>query len=332
MLPSPQSTRAIIQRYTRLVARFRGSLGRRSLVLPSGAHFPDIFEGDERSVTLLTLRMLEHAGMDDIPVEVRVLDPVSDRRSEASCSSGSCGVVQPIAGGEPRLVDRGDSWLLQVPAAELQHPVVLTTNLARSLALIFLTESKGEGEALDPPLDVTVDLAAVGLGLGGVLLGGSYIYAKSCGGPQIARCTQLSHGELAVVVALFAAEQKADLAPLMRLLPATQAEALAHARALWRGNKSLLNKIAFDPAEVEAGRFELATPRGAFLDLLLGFFGKADNKPRPEPQGELSELAELEALVLAMPAASSLTSRQSSPARLDSQRSRALAAGDGRVA
>src|SRR5690606_6277263 len=147
---------------------------------------------------------------------------------------------QTAGSGIARLVDTGEGWVLQVPSPELRHPVALTTNLARSLSYIYLVETKRDGETIEPPVDVTADLAAVGLGFGALMLQGSYIYAKSCGGPQIASVTKISTIELAIATALFSELGGHNLKNALRLLEATQQAALSEAGRLIRANKKLL--------------------------------------------------------------------------------------------
>lgn len=301
-LPPAQVTRAVIQRYARLVHRYRDEWGTRPFVLPTAEFFPDEFLGDAESVALLTARMQEHAGLADVPIECRVVVPTADVMTKTSCSTGGCAVPQSAAGA-PRLVDVGDSWILQVPAGELRHPVALTTNLARSLAYIFLVETQREGELLEPPLDVTADLIAVALGFGTLMLQGSYIYAKSCGGPQIASVTKVGVSELALVVALFAELGGHKIAPALKELDLTQRTALEEAGRLFKANKRLVERMAKEPARVALESFELSEP-GAFFGTVLRKLSRrppALGMPDIDPNMDLDEV---ESLLIDMPPAS----------------------------
>src|SRR5690606_9192420 len=203
-LPPLQVTRAVIQRYARVLARYGDELGQRPLVLPNGDFLPDRFEGDQASLERLVSRLQEHAGMADIPIQATVIPRDADAAPKGGgCSSGACHVPSSTGTGIPRLVDLGDGWVVQVPEQELSHPVALTTNLSRSLAYVFLVETQHEGEIIEPPVDVTADFVAVALGLGALMMQGAYIYAKSCGGPSIASVTKVGVGELAVAFAAF---------------------------------------------------------------------------------------------------------------------------------
>jgi hypothetical protein len=302
--PPPQVTRAVIQRFARLLERYSADLGVRPLVLPNGEFFPDHFSGDEESVALLLSRLQEHAGLADIPIECRVIATGSTPPEVSSCSSGACGVPQ-TGNGMARLIDQGGSWILQVPAAELRHPVALTTNLSRSLSFIFLVETQREGETIEPPVDVTADFIAVGLGFGALMLQGSYIYAKSCGGPQIASVTKVGISELAIAVALFAEIGAHKLAPALKTLEITQREALRDAHRIVRGNRKLIDALSREPKRITGGDFSLSESRGLFSGVLSKF---AKTRTRSK---DLSaslkadfDLEDVESLLMEMPPSS----------------------------
>jgi hypothetical protein len=298
-LPNVQVTKAVIQRFARVRARYGAELGNRPLVLPDGEWFPDHFRGDQRSVAKLAARMVEYAGMSDIPVSVAVVGEESASGAHG-CGSGGCAAPQATGSPVARLVEQGDGWLLQVPAAELRHPLALTTNLARSLAFVFLVETQREGEHLEPPLDVTADLVAVALGFGTLMLQGSYIYAKSCGGPQVASVTKLSTADLAVATALFAALGEHDLGPALGKLDTTQRAMLGEARALVRGNKKLVAELASSPESLASGDFALSQGRSRVGELLGRLFGSDSEDPIADRPGTPS-LDELESLLVTMP-------------------------------
>ena len=303
-LPPLQATRAVIQRYARLLHRYGEDLGTRPLVLPNGSFFPDAFLGDDKSVATLAARMQLHAGMADIPIQCRVVIPGSAEATPSSCGSGACGVPLSSASGIERLVDQGESWLIQVPAPELRHPVALTTNLARSLAFVFMVETQKEGERLEPPVDVSADLIAVALGFGPLMLQGSYIYAKSCGGPQIASVTKIGVSELAVAVALFAHLGGHKMGPVLKELEVTQRTLLADAHRLMTLNRALLSRIHVAPESIARTEFELEET-GSFIRQLFTKFSK-----RPAGIDSLDgidanmDLDEVEALLIDMPPSS----------------------------
>jgi len=317
-LPSTQVIRAVVQRHARLRHRYGSELGRRPLVIPSGRFFPDPFRADAESAARLTMRMQVHAGMSDIPIRTVLVGLGPDGEVSSACASGACGLPQSAGFGVLRVVDEGDGWLFQIPEPELRHPVALTTNLARSLAFVFLVETKLEDEVLEPPVDVTADFTAVALGLGALLLQGSYIYAKSCSGPRVTRVTKVLLPELALATALFAATEGHELAPLLRELDPTQKELLAEAERLVRANRRLIATLAEQPERIARGDFELETPSSLLTSLRKGLSvittstssRSAATLPPIDPGLELDEL---ESLLIAMPPASSVRGRSDRP-------------------
>jgi hypothetical protein len=303
-LPPAQVTRAVIQRYARVLHRYSAELGKRPLVLPTAEFFPDTFTGDAESTALLALRMQEHAGLEDVPIECRLVAPGAPLPEAKSCSSGACGVPQTAGSGVARLVENGDSWILQVPVAELQHPVALTTNLARSLAFVFLVETQREGELLEPPVDVTADLVAVALGFGTIMLQGSYIYAKSCGGPQVASVTKVGVSELAICVALFAELGGHKLSAALKSLDVTQRASLAEAHRLVRANRRVVERLGREPGLLARNSFVLDEP-GDFFGAVRRKFGSkpalANGMPELDPNMAIEEL---ESLFIDMPPSS----------------------------
>ena len=299
-LPEPV-VRAIIQRYARLIHRLGAELGERPLVLPTGEFFPDTFNGDKKSARRLVKRMQEHAGMSDIPIKTVLVDPEEEGHGHAhggGCGSGGCAVPKASTDSPARLVDDGEGWRLQLQSAELRHPVAMTTLLARALAHVFLMETKDEAERLDEPVELTVDLTAVALGFGELLLEGSHVYSKGCGGPSVAKLTALGPQELSVACVLFAERGGHSARALAKELPPTQREAFDDARALLERNRPLLTALREMPERVADGDFDLAQDKPLFG----GLFGKK------RTDDDLS-LAELEAMLATTPRAKKATKK-----------------------
>jgi hypothetical protein len=252
------AARALIERYARILARLGDEIGERPMVLPTAEYFPDEFRGDLKSVKRLARRMQKHAGMADVPVRVAVVAPDGEEASGGGgCGSGACAV--PKHGTTTELVrvsEVNEEWLLQIPSAELRHPVVLTNNLARSLSLVFLLETRDPDQPIEEPLDATIDITAVALGFGELLLEGSHIYSKSCGGPSIGKVTGLTHPELALLTALFVALGDHSARKLKKQLPATQAESFDDAWRLVSVHKSLVAALLTNPERVADGFFK----------------------------------------------------------------------------
>jgi hypothetical protein len=258
----------------------------RPLVLPNGQFFPDVFSGDEPSVQRLLDRLLEHADLADMAITVRFWGETAD----ASCGSGGCGSCGP-ATAEPetesveRLTDAGEHWQVNVLPTEVRDPVALSSALCRAIALAVLREADAPPSEL--PLDLAVDLTAVELGFGVLLLEGSHIYRKSCGGPSIARVTALDPSELSLAVALSAAVHEQPLRAVSKHLSATQQAAFAEAKVWADSNAALVLLLRENPERVAAGQFELRET-ASWLGRWLG--AKARRAKAPEAATTIEEL------------------------------------------
>jgi hypothetical protein len=241
------------------------------MVLPNGKFFPDAFTGDFPSVQRLLRRMQQHAGMSDIPIQLGVIDP--DAEGEA-CGTGACGscaapnVSPEIAAA--RLVDLGDGWRINIAPTEARSPVALTAALARALGHVFLLEETSAERPIEDPLEVTVELTTVALGLGTLLLSGSYLYQKSCGGPNVACLTALSIGELSVAFAMFTKHAGHSMRSARGELDATQKEQLSEAETWMLSNPHVSQLLATDPLRLVLGDFELSAPKSWMARLFSG--------------------------------------------------------------
>jgi hypothetical protein len=254
LAPQPR-IESLVQGYARVIDRLGSKIGARPMVLPTGEFFPDVFNGDEQSVRALFERMKEHAGLGDLAMSVRVVS------AGAQAGHGGCGgsCACDSAGDAPveRLVRDQTGWHLAVLANEVRAPEVLTTHMARGIAVAFLAEASG-GAVASPAM---VDLTAVALGFGALLLEGSYVYRKSCGGPSIAHFTDLGPEDLAIALVLFAALGGHPPKLAQRELGPTQRAALAEARAWIDSNRDLIERLRQAPGRVAAGDFEICETR-----------------------------------------------------------------------
>ena len=230
-------------------------------------------------------RMLEHAGLSDMAIVAKFWSEGDD---DASCGTGACGSCGP-AQAEPesveRLVDAGEFWQVNVLPGETKQPVALSSALCRAVALAVLREADSPPANMD--LDLAVDLTAVALGFGVLLLEGSHIYRKSCGGPSIARVTALGPTELALAVALSAAVHHQSLRKVGKYLSPTQQEAFAEAKAWADSNASLSARLRAHPERVANGEFELKEP-SSWLGRWLG--SKARRAPTADTASTIEEL------------------------------------------
>ena len=271
-LPDDRTLRDLVQRYASIVERFRDDIGERAMVLPNGKFFPDQYSGDLASVGRLLRRMQQHAGMSDIPIQIGVVDP--DDAKDVACGSGACGscaapnVSPEIAAA--RLVDLGDGWRINITPGEAHSPVALTAALARALGHVFLLEETNAERPLEEPLEVTVELTTVALGLGTLLLAGSYLYQKSCGGPNVACLTALGIGELSVAFALFAKTAGHSMRQARAELDVTQRDQLSEAETWMLSNPRVSQLLTSDPLRLVLGDFELSAPKSWLARVFSG--------------------------------------------------------------
>jgi len=271
-LPDERTLRDLVQRYGAIIERFGSDIGQRPMVLPNGKFFPDAFTGDFPSVQRLLRRMQQHAGMSDIPIQLGVVDP--DAEGEA-CGTGACGscaapnVSPEIAAA--RLVDLGDGWRINIAPTEARSPVALTAALARALGHVFLLEETSPDRPIEDPLEVTVELTTVALGLGTLLLSGSYLYQKSCGGPNVACLTALGVSELAVAFALFSKHAGHSMRAARAELDATQKEQLSETETWLLSNPQVTQLLSTDPLRLALGDFELSASKSWMGRLFSGF-------------------------------------------------------------
>ena len=150
----------------------------------------------ENHIAVMTIRRPEKLNAFDIEL-LQELSAACDRveadgsvQTSGGCGSGGCApsCAAPGAGGSAsRLEETAQGWILNVLDGELHHPVALTTQLSLALSEIFLAETASASAPVEEPRAVSRDLAAVALGLGLIVLEGSFIYSKSCGGPSLPR-------------------------------------------------------------------------------------------------------------------------------------------------
>jgi hypothetical protein len=302
-LPDLASRAELVRRYAHLLQHFGSEIGARPLVRQNNAFFPDPFSKDEASVTRLVRRLQSHGGLDDIPLSVRVVsleatELTSGGSASGRCGSGACAPAQlGSTASASRLVESDAGWVLNVFDAELHHPVALTCSLARALARLFLVETESARSPVEAPLDVSVDLTCVALGFGTLVLEGSYIYAKSCGGPSVTKLTHLNVGELAVACSIFIALGRHSGRRAAAELGTTQRALLAEANDWAASNARLIRQLATSPGQLASSAPSLTDTR----PWLLRVFDRAPRASgEPSLERALSgELGDAELLELA---------------------------------
>ncbi|HYQ46897.1 MAG TPA: hypothetical protein VER11_33230 [Polyangiaceae bacterium] len=283
-LPNSEVRHGLVAAYAEVVERLDLMSTERALVLPNGEFFPDVFTGDEASVQRMLDRLLEHAGLADMALVARFWGEPAGSCGTGAC--GSCGPTQAEPESEPvqRLVDAGEHWQVNVLPNEVSSPVALGSGLCQAVALAVLREADAPPRM---PLNLAVDVTAIALGYGVLLLEGSHIYRKSCGGPSIARTTALGPTEVALVLALSAAVSEQTLSKVSKHLSATQQEAFAEATAWADSNPAVVRSLRADPAPVARGEFQLRET-SSWLGRWLG--GKLRRAPTAESATTIEEL------------------------------------------
>ena len=269
---SDENIRTLTERYAELVNELDLEAGEPLLVLPSGEFFPDTFRGDQAGVEGLCARMQGYAALEQVNIAIELS---GDEGADASggCGTGGCGTgacATPSVKSSGARLERSEAgWLVRVPAAELNNPIVLTSRLATVLGAVALAERHPDGDTLasDP---IEAELTATALGFGVLLLEASYLYSKSCGGPNVQRATALGCDELAVLLALAAARDGHSLKPAFAELGTTQRALLTEAKSVIDASPTLVRRLQEQPERVARGDFKLREGGSLFSRL----FGK----------------------------------------------------------
>lgn len=285
-LPEMPARTTWVKRYAGLLASFSEELGTRPLVRQTAEFFPDPFAGDEVSVARVLQRLQAHAGMADVPIRLALLVGEGGAGPSGGCGTSGCGAPAALPpGGEfVRLREEPNRWVVSVLAAEAQHPVALTTLLALCLARIFMLETEGAEARYPGPLEEDVELVAVALGMGLLVLEGSYVYAKSCGGPSVQQWSRLSVGQLSLLTALFMVQGGHAARPAIKALSTTQRSLLSEAYQWARSNRHVLSGLSTNPQGLEVEK--LKQTRG-WLEVVWSERKRAD--PSAEPTLESLE-------------------------------------------
>jgi hypothetical protein len=303
LLPDLAGRGELVRRYAHLLQHFSPEIRQRPLVRQTSEFFPDPFTKDAPSVERLVRRLQGHAGLLDVPITVRLVSlELADSNTNAAqgcgtaCGTGSCAAPSPTEEGTfARLEETARGWILNVFDAELHHPVALTTQLSLALAEIFLQETSSAEAPVEAPRGASRDLTCVALGLGLLVLEGSYIYGKSCGGPSVTRLTELSVGELSIACSLFIALGRHSARQALGGLGTTQRALLGEANDWAASNAPLLAQLARDPGQLAMVAPQVREARSWLLRVF----------ERPAPQASRSELEDdtlLEQALRAAPA------------------------------
>ena len=284
--------RALAQRYARLVDELELEQGEPLLVLPNAEYFPDRFTSDAASVERLTARMQGYAGLESLEIQTRVVGEPAPAQG-GGCGTGACGApgcapAEADGATGPRVERTPNGYLFRVPSEELRHSIVLTARLATSLGSVALIERHPRGAALagDP---AHAELAATALGFGVLLLEASYLYSKSCGGPNVQRATAVPTEELAGLFTLFLAREEHALKDALAELGTTQRAVVKELWEIVDESPNLVSLLKKDPERVARGNFSLRDG-GSFLSKLFGRKKRSQATPAEREAAALSAL------------------------------------------
>jgi hypothetical protein len=260
-LPSEPVLRNLVARYARLLAAHGEAFEGAELVTPTGEHFPDHFARDQKSLVRLLERVASYTPLgEDVPLDFVL---VEDEGDDGHCTSGCSKPAARIDG-----VQRdGDGYRVALPVTELGHPVRLVCALARGVSCAVLAEAEEKVDARD--VGIESEIIGVASGFGVVLLEGSHVYTKSCGGPAIHQGTALGTSELAALVAFFCAQHEIAPRVAKKHLGATQSEAFDEAWAFVQSNEAIVRKLREAPELLEGGAFSFASKRGGLFSRLF---------------------------------------------------------------
>jgi hypothetical protein len=283
-LPNDDSIRRIVKAFAHLRAAHGAAIGAPALVQPTAEYFPDEFRPDGPSVGQLLRRMMAYAPVSsELGIELAILLPEPNHAGGcggAACSSGGGGVS---GGGDVHELE--DGYRVVVAATDVGNPDVLSASLARCVGALVLHEA---GELVGAE---TSEIAAVVCGFGVLLLNGSAVWAKSCGGLRMAQATVLPVEEIAVALALFAAVHGYKVSQVRKHLGTTQREAFDVAQDWTESNPLLVASLRDRPLRlVESGSLDLEPVRGVFGQWLHK--RKLEQAMRARPTRQASSMSE----------------------------------------
>ena len=250
--------RRLVTAYGDFVAEHGEAIGTPELVLPNADFFPDELTPNAEGVDTLLRRMLGYAPLaPDLDVRLRFVE--SEGGDGGSCGPCGCGPNAGAKGPGANVVDAGDGYVIDFDVADVAHPVVLTTSLARSIGAIVVHES---GDEVAPvAFAARAEVAAVASGFGVLLANGAYIYGKSCGGARVVQATRHSVEEVTHLLALFIMQHDLKSGNARSELDPTARDAFDRAFAWAHSNDEIVTALRDHPASLAAGYFKVQPAR-----------------------------------------------------------------------
>ena len=283
-LPDDDSIHRIVKAFAHLRAAHGAAIGTPALVQPTGEYFPDEFRPDVPSVGQLLRRMIAYAPISsELGIELAVSMP--EPSHAGGCGSMACSTGGSGGAGGVDVHELEDGYRVVVSATDVGNPDVLSASLARSVGALVLHEAEELVGA------ATSEIAAVVCGFGVLLLNGSAVWAKSCGGLRMAQATVLPVEEIAVALALFAAVHGYKVSQVRKHLGTTQREAFDVAQDWTESNPLLVASLRDRPLRlVESGSLDLEPVRGVFGQWLHK--RKLEQAMRARPTKQASSMSE----------------------------------------
>jgi hypothetical protein len=255
-LPDEHSLHHIVKAFAHLRARHGAAIGHPALVQPTAEFFPDEFRPDLPSLDRLLRRMMEYAPVSsELRVELGVLVPEADHAA-GGCGSSACASGAGGSSAGVNVEELEDGYRVIVSATDVGNADVLSTSLARSVGALVLHEA---GERVGPEAS---EIAATVCGYGVLLLNGSAVWAKSCGGLRMAQATVMPTAEIAVALALFVAVHDHKISHARKHLGATQREAFDAAQDWVESNPEVVESLRDRPERLASGAIDFEPVRG----------------------------------------------------------------------
>lgn len=270
---SEDALRSIVAHFARLREGWGEVLAEADLVEPTGEYFPDPFALEPSSIDRLMRRMMTYAPLAaDLEVALAFVEPEEASTGGGGCGSGACGTgADKREHGGGRSIVRGgaveteDGYAVAVATADVGDPTLLTASLARSMGRLVLYEC---GEDVDERDEAALaELTAVACGLGVLMLNGSCVYKKGCGGMRMHQGTVLGVHDVALATALFVRLNEEKPSKVRRHLEVTQREAFDEALAWVDGQPKLVAQLREHPETLTDGVFVLEQKKGLFAKL-----------------------------------------------------------------
>jgi hypothetical protein len=294
MVASQDTFREIITTFAELLSEHKEAFQGARLVLPNAAFFPDKIDVSPDGLRTLFQRVLSYSPVpQDVPFELGFVEDESAK----SCSSGACG-PEGATKLLPAVLEQDDAYVIPLDVQIVKSPVRLTASLARSAGGLLLAYT---GREVTGP---RAELAGVLSGLGAILLNGSHIYMKGCGGVKLMSATELSASELAAALAIFVHLFELSPREARSSMQPTQDELFTESLAFMKTQPQLVQKLREAPELLAGGAFEFESPKG-FLGGMFGLRSRnADSgidgagtvarvKRTPEQQARLAEARQL---------------------------------------